>query len=98
MVYALFPVSIIGAFLTPLSFWEWGGGGSLVLIVGEMFTIVLYATLGPLSHLLKFSLLGPVLRMAQLVGCLKTIGTRTITWGGVRYTFDKAGKVTQIER
>ena len=29
---------------------------------------------------------------------VQTVGTRTITWSGVRYTFDRSGKVIQVER
>jgi cellulose synthase/poly-beta-1,6-N-acetylglucosamine synthase-like glycosyltransferase len=98
VMYALFPISITGALFTPRSFWELGGGASLVLIICEMLTVFFYALLGPVPYLVKFSLLAPVLRLGQLVGCFKTVATRTITWGGVRYTFDAAGRVTRIER
>ena len=97
-MYVLLPVSILGALLTPLSFWEWGGGASLVLVAGEMLAVLLYASLGPIPSLLKFLLLAPVLRFGQLLGMFKTVGTRTITWSGVRYTFDRSGKVIQVER
>jgi hypothetical protein len=72
-IYALFPISILGALFTPLSFWEWGGGASLLAFASEVIA-------------------------AQVVGGLRTAGTRTITWSGVRYTFDKSGKVVRVER
>jgi hypothetical protein len=97
-IYALLPISIAGALFTPLTFWEWGGGAPLVLVVGEMLTVVFYAALHPVPYLLKFALLAPVLRLGQLIGCFKTIGTRTISWSGVRYTFDRNGKVVRVER
>jgi cellulose synthase/poly-beta-1,6-N-acetylglucosamine synthase-like glycosyltransferase len=98
LVYVLFPASILGALLTPLSFWEWGGGALLVFVAGDMLTVLFYALLGPVPKLPKLSLLAPVLRFGQIVGYYKTIATRTITWGGVRYTFDGSGKVIRVER
>lgn len=98
LIYALLPISAIGALLTPMSFWDWGGGVPLAFFGGEMVSALLYATLGPLPRLLVFSLLAPVLRFGHIVGFYKTVGTRTITWSGVRYTFDGSGKVVRVER
>jgi hypothetical protein len=98
LVYALLPLSIVGALFTQVSFWEWGGGASLLILAGEMLAALLYALLHPIPRLPRFVILAPLVRVGQLVSYLKTISTRTITWSGVRYRFDKSGKVILIER
>jgi glycosyltransferase involved in cell wall biosynthesis len=97
-VSALFPVSVLGTLFTQASFWEWGGGASLILFVGEMLATLFYALLGPTPKPVLFTFLAPVLRLAQGVGCLKTIGTSTMHWSGVHYTVDRSGRVVCIKR
>lgn len=98
VMYALFPVSVLGALLTGEVSWLWGVGAALIFAGGEAVSGLLYTLLGPIPNGLKFALLVPVMRVAHLIGCIKTIATRTIHWSGVRYTFDQRGKVVHIER
>jgi hypothetical protein len=98
LIYTLFPISLLGALLTRLSFWEWGGGVSLMLFAGEVLAVPMYALLGPIPNPCRMALLTPVLRLGQAIAGLRTIHTRTITWSGVRYTFDRNGRVVRVER
>ena len=97
-IYALFPASILGALLTGDASWLWGAGAALIFAAGEMIAGLLYALLGPIPSVPTFALLVPVMRAVHLIGCAKTIATWTIHWSGVRYTFDRRGKVVRIER
>jgi cellulose synthase/poly-beta-1,6-N-acetylglucosamine synthase-like glycosyltransferase len=97
-VSALLPISVLGALLTPASFWEWGGGAALLLIAGEMIAVLLYTLLGPTSDLALVTFLAPMLRYAQWVSMAKTIFNWTIHWSGVHYTMDRRGRVVRIER
>jgi cellulose synthase/poly-beta-1,6-N-acetylglucosamine synthase-like glycosyltransferase len=96
--YALLPTSILGALLTADPSWIWGVGPALIFAAGEVVAGLLYALLGPIPSVLAFALLVPVMRVAHLVGYIRTIATWTIHWSGVRYTFDRRGKVVHIER
>jgi cellulose synthase/poly-beta-1,6-N-acetylglucosamine synthase-like glycosyltransferase len=96
--YALLPVSVLGAWLTQDHIWLWAAGGPLIFAVGEVVAGLLYGLLGPIPDRLQFAALVPALRFVHLVSYLKTVGTWTIRWSGVRYTFDKRGKVVHIER
>jgi hypothetical protein len=98
VIYGLFPVSVLGALLTGDVSWLWGAGAALIFAGGEAVAGLLYSLLGPIPHVLTFALRVPVMRFAHLVGCIKTIATWTIHWSGVRYTFDRRGKVVHIER
>lgn len=98
VIYALFPLSIVGALITREVWWLWGAGAALIFAVGEAVAGLLYALLGPIPNVLRFALLVPVMRVAHLVGCIKTVATWTIHWSGVHYTFDRRGKVVHIER
>ncbi len=98
LIYACLPLAIAGDLGTPVSFWEWGGGAGLILWIGEALGALLSASLGPTQDLVQIMLLTPLLRLAHALSYVKTIGTMTITWSGVRYTFDKSGKVTLVER
>ncbi len=66
--------------------------------IGDALAAMLFASLGPTQDLAQMMLLAPLLRLAQVVSLLRTIGNMTITWSGVRYTFDKSGKVILVER
>ena len=98
LIYALFPLAILGALFGRFTFWEWGGGAPLIFFGGEMLAALFYTSLGPIRRLPRFVLLTPILRLGHLVSYFRTIGTRTITWSGIRYTFDKRGRVIHIER
>jgi hypothetical protein len=98
VVYALFPLSILGALLTREVSWLWAAGPALVFAGSEAVAGLLYGLLGPIPNVLRFALLVPVMRVAHLIGCIKTVTTWTIHWSGVRYTFDRRGKVVHIER
>lgn len=98
LIYAYLPLAVAGALSTPVSFWEWGGGAGLILWIGDALAALLFALLGPTQDLAQMMLLAPLLRLAQALGYVKTIGIMTITWSGVRYTFDKSGKVILVER
>jgi cellulose synthase/poly-beta-1,6-N-acetylglucosamine synthase-like glycosyltransferase len=86
VLYALLPISILGALWTGDASWAWGAGGAVIFAAGEAVAGLLYGLLGPIPANGKFALL------------VKTIATRTIHWSGVRYTFDRRGKVVRIER
>jgi hypothetical protein len=98
VLYALLPISILGALWTGDASWAWGAGGAVIFAAGEAVAGLLYGLLGPIPANGKFALLVPVMRFTHLVGYVKTIATRTIHWSGVRYTFDRRGKVVRIER
>ncbi|MFN2230470.1 MAG: glycosyltransferase [Anaerolineae bacterium] len=98
VLYTLLPVSILGVLLTGDTSWVWGVGGALIFAAGEAVAGLLYSLLGPIPAPVKFALLVPVMRLTHLVGYVKTVATRTIHWSGVRYTFDRRGKVVRIER
>ncbi len=97
-IYLLLPVSILGVILTGDVSWAWGAGAALIFAVGEVVAGWLYALLGPIQGVLRFGLLVPAMRFVHLVGYLKTVTAWTIHWSGVRYTFDRRGKVVHIER
>jgi hypothetical protein len=98
VLYGLLPVSILAAMWTGDASWAWGAGGALIFAAGEAVAGLLYSLLGPIPAPVKFALLVPAMRFAHLIGCVKTVATRTIHWSGVRYTFDRRGKVVRIER
>jgi cellulose synthase/poly-beta-1,6-N-acetylglucosamine synthase-like glycosyltransferase len=97
-VSALLPVSVIASLVGEGSFWEWGGGAALILIVGEMLIALSCVLLGRSPRFLALTLLAPLLRYAQGLSVFKTIGSWTIHWSGVSYTIDRSGRVVLIER
>jgi hypothetical protein len=94
----MLPVAAVGHFVTNYSFWELGGGVSIVFILGHTAIALLYPLLGKMPFYGKFLLLQPFLRMTQLVSYMKTWCTRTITWAGIRYQLSFNGDVKSLRR
>ena len=96
LVVAL-PVAILAAGAGG-SFLAWGGGAALFWWGIEALLVCLYSQLGPTRNLRRMFLLLPLLRLTQAASFLATIGRRHLDWAGVRYRFNRRGRVVEISR
>ena len=95
----LLPIAAISALITtPHSFWELGGGGALLFILGNTLTVLLYPALGKMPFFGRFLLLMPYLRITQAISYFKTWLTTTITWAGIKYKLESNGDVKTLTR
>jgi hypothetical protein len=94
----LLPYAALAPLVTERTFFEHGGGASLIFILGHTAVAALYPALGKMPYFGRFLLFQPVMRLAQMASYFKTWATRTITWAGIRYKLDFNGDVREIER
>jgi len=94
----LLPFAAAGHFLTDYSFWDLGGGVSIVFILGHTLTAFLYPAIGKMPYYGRFLLLQPFLRFTQVVSYFRTWCTRTITWAGIKYRLAFNGDVKSLRR
>lgn len=87
-----------GAALAGGSFLAWGGGAALLWWGVELTLVLLYARLGPTYHLGRMLACLPLLRPAQAAAFVASIGVHSLVWAGVRYRFDRRGRVVEITR
>jgi ceramide glucosyltransferase len=98
ILLCLLPVAAVLSLLTPYSFWELGGGVSLVFLLGHTLTAFLYPAMGKMPYYGRFLLLQPFLRLMQMVSYMRTWCTRTITWAGIKYQLALNGDVKSLRR
>jgi hypothetical protein len=63
-----------------------------------MLIVLLYPLMGPIPRFYKLFFLQPFLRFTHIVSYWNTMFARTIVWSGIRYTLNRAGDVTKVER
>ena len=94
----LLPAAAIASISANHTFFGLGGGAALVFYIGELLTVCLYPLLGSMPRFHKFLVLQPVMRLMQIWSYLRTFGTNTITWAGIKYHMKFSGEVGKVER
>jgi ceramide glucosyltransferase len=94
----LLPVAVIVSIFGNHTFFGSGGGAALVFYVGELLTVCLYPLLGSMPRFHKFLVMQPLMRFMQIWSYLRTFGTNTVTWAGIKYHMKFSGEVGKIER
>jgi cellulose synthase/poly-beta-1,6-N-acetylglucosamine synthase-like glycosyltransferase len=97
-IICLLPIAAIASLLTEYSFWDLGGGMSLIFILAHTATAMLYPFVGKMPFFGRFLLLQPYLRLMQALSYFKTWTTRTITWAGIKYRLSGNGDVKELMR
>jgi cellulose synthase/poly-beta-1,6-N-acetylglucosamine synthase-like glycosyltransferase len=97
-LHALLPVSIVLGLVTGEHFFTWGGGAALISLAGDMLSVLLFPLIGTVPRFFRFFFWHILYRSIPLLGFVATLKNNTIMWGGVRYTFDIAGRVTRVQR
>ena len=67
----------------PKTFFDFGGGATLIFYAGGLFIMPLFPVLGPLPGFLKMFFLEPLLRFTILISLFKTALTNKIVWSGI---------------
>jgi len=98
ILYALLPVALIGSYFSEKTFWDLGGLPALIFYAGNFLTAWLYGFLGPTKKHWLFFFRSPFLRIPQLIGYFKSIGTYQFTWANIKYKFNRRGQVQQVIR
>lgn len=80
------------------TFASWGGWVGVGYWVGEMVTLAVASGCGPLRNRVTLVALAPLWRAVQVWSWLASVPLRAIDWAGVRYRFDRRGRVVAIER
>lgn len=97
LLVLLLPIAAVAAWAGG-SFLAWGGGAASLWWVVELTLVLLYARLGPTYCLGRMLACVPLLRPAQAVAFIASIGVKSIIWAGVRYRFDRRGRVVEVTR
>jgi hypothetical protein len=97
-LYAWLPFSILLSGGSPKTFFDLGGGATLIFYAGGLFVMPLFPVLGPLPGFLKMFFLEPLLRFTILISLFKTALTNKIVWSGITYHLTFSGIVAKVER
>lgn len=98
VLHALLPVALVTAAVTGRNFFALGGGASLLFLVGDMLTVLLYPLMGPIPRFHRLFLFQFFFRTTHIISYAKTLFAKSIVWSGFRYTLAFSGDVTRVER
>lgn len=98
ILYSLLPIALIGSLFTQKTFWDLGGLPSLIFYAGEFLVAWLFGLLGSTERHWLFIVRMPFIRIPQLIGYLKSIGTYQFTWAKIKYKFKRGGQVLEVLR
>ena len=97
-LYAWLPFSVLLCGVSPKTFFDLGGGATLIFYAGGLFIMPLFPVLGPLPGFLKMFFLEPLLRFTILISLFRTALTNKIVWSGITYHLTFSGIVAKVER
>lgn len=92
------PVAAAAALLGVSSFGRAGGIAALAAWAGECVVAAVLVAQGPTRGAARLVAAAPLLRLAQTNAALRTLFRWSLTWSGVTYHFDRAGRVERIVR
>lgn len=97
-LYAWLPLSFMLSAGSVKTFFNIGGGATLIFYGGGLLFVPLVSILGPLPGIYKMFFIEPLLRLTILISLFKTAFTNKIIWSGIKYHLTFSGTVARVER
>jgi Glycosyltransferases, probably involved in cell wall biogenesis len=97
-LYTWLPLSLVLSAGSAKTFFNMGGGATLIFYAGGLFIVPLFPVLGPLPGLYKMFFIEPLLRFTIVISLFKTAVTNKIIWSGIKYHLTFSGTVAKVER